>query len=139
MNTAVTYYSRTGNNRKLADAIAHAAGCTAAAIQEFKAAPVDLLIIGGSVYGGALDPALVDFITGLDPQHAKRAVLFTTCITRSHAIHFMKDLLQSKGIPVEDTFSCKGKFLFFNMRHPDKNDLCKAEEFATSLISREQP
>ena len=92
MNTAVTYYSKTGNNRKLADAIAHAAGCTATPITDFKMIPLDLLIIGGSVYGGALDPSL-DFITGLDPQYVKRTALFTTSITRSHAIRFMKDLL----------------------------------------------
>lgn len=136
MKIAVTYYSRTGNTKKVAEAAAKAAGCSAVPIAEFKPEAVDLLFIGGSIYGGALDPSLVSFISGLESKDIKSAALFSTCITHSNAIDSMKDLLGKKGIPVADTFTCKGKFLLFNIGRPKAADLEDAAKFAASVISK---
>lgn len=136
MNIAVTYYSRTGNTKKVAQAIAAAAGCSATPIADYKAGEIDLLFIGGSIYGGVLDPSLVSFIGGLDSKEIKKAALFSTCITHSNAIDVIKDLLKKQGIPADDSFNCKGKFLLFNLGRPNKADLEEAKKFAASVMSK---
>lgn len=134
MNTAVTYYSKTGHTKKVAEAIAKAAGCSAADIAGYKAAPVDVLFIGGSIYGGSLEPSLASFISGLDPKEVRSAALFTTYIKEANAVGLMKQLLGQKGIPVSAVFSCKGQFLLFNRKHPDAADLEEASKFAASVV-----
>lgn len=136
MKTAVTYYSKTGNTKKIAEAIAQAAGCGAVPIADILDDKVDILFIGGSIYGGALDPSLVSFIGGLDAKKIKRAALFSTYISDPKAIGIMKDLLSKQGIPVADSFSCKGKFLLFNLKRPDAADLENAKKFAASVTGK---
>lgn len=136
MKTAVTYYSKTKNTKRIAEAIAQAAGCTAVPIADILDDTVDMLFIGGSIYGGALDPSLVSFIGGLDAKKIKRAALFSTYISVPNALGLMKGLLKSQGIPVADSFSCKGKFLLFNMKRPDAADFDDAKKFAASVISK---
>lgn len=136
MKTAVTYYSRTGNTKKVANVIAEAAGCSAVPIADISDDTVDMLFIGGARYGGALDPSLVSFLNGLDSKKIKRAALFSTYAFESKALALMKDLLSKQGIPVAATFSCKGKFLLFNMKRPGAADLEDAKKFASSVISK---
>ncbi len=136
MKTAVTYYSKTGNTKKIAGAIADAAGCSAIPIADISDDTVDMLFIGGSIYGGALDPALVSFISGLDAKKIKRAAVFSTYISVPKALDLMKELLKSKGIPVADSFSCKGKFLLFNLKRPGAADLEDAKKFAALVTGK---
>ncbi len=95
-----------------------------------------MLFIGGSIYGGALDPSLVSFIGGLDAKKIKRAALFSTYIKEPKALGLMKDMLSRQGIAVKDEFSCKGQFLFMNRKHPDSVDLEEAKKFAVSVIGK---
>jgi flavodoxin len=136
MITTVTYFSRTGNTRKIAEAVAEAAGCDAIPIADISDDTVDMLFIGGAIYGGVLDPSLVSFISGLDSKKIKRAALFSTYISRPKALDLMKDLLKKQGIPIADSFACKGKFLFFNIRRPGSADLQGAKKFAASVTSK---
>jgi flavodoxin len=136
MKTAVTYYSKTGHTKKIAEAIAQAAGCGAVTIADISVDTVDMLFIGGSIYGGALDPSLVLFIGGLDAKKIKRAAVFSTYIKEPKALGLMKDILSKQGIPVKDEFSCKGQFLFMNRKHPDSADLEEAKKFAASVIGK---
>ena len=136
MKTAVTYYTKTGNTKKVANAIAAAAGCSAIPIADILDDTVDMLFIGGSIYGGVLDPSLVSFIGGLDSKKIKRAALFSTYISEPKALVLMKDLLSKQGIPVTATFSCKGKFLLFNMKRPGDADLEEAKKYAVSVIAK---
>jgi flavodoxin len=136
MKTAVTYYSKTGNTKKIAEAIAQAAGCTAVPIADILDDTVDMLFIGGAIYGSKLDPSLASFIGGLDPKKIKRAALFSTYVSADRATGFMKDLLSKQGIPVTGSFSCKGKFLFWGRKHPNETDLEDAKKFAASVIGK---
>lgn len=137
MNIAVTYYSKTGHTKKVAETIAKAAGCSAADIAGYKkAAPVDLMFIGGAIYGGALETTLAAFISGLDPKDVGSVVLFSTYIKEANAIGLMKQLLAEKGIPVKDVFSCKGQFLLFNRKRPNAADLEEAAKFAASVAGK---
>jgi flavodoxin len=136
MNIAVTYFSKTGNTKKVADAIANAAGVKAIPASEYQAAPADLLFIGGAIYGGAIDPAFAAFLDTLDAQAIKSTALFCTYMSSPKARDQMKAVLAAKGIPVAATFTCKGKFLLFNRKHPSEADLGEAREFAAKLVAQ---
>lgn len=140
MNTGVVYFSRTGSTKKLAKAIASAAGCSEADVSGFDFGKAyDILFIGGAVYGGKLDPSLLQFIEDLDPTKVKRAALFTTYTFGESATGMMKALLKEKGIDTEDkVYICKGKFLFFNSKSPNEKDFEDAGKFAEQMINPER-
>jgi len=137
MSTAVLYHSVTGNTKKVAEAMAEAIGCTAQSVKEYSLdTKADLMFIGGAIYGGKLDAVLDSFMQALTPDKVKRVVLFSTCVKIAKAVELMKEQLQKKGIAVDDeSFFCKGKFLFMNLRHPSKADLEDAKTFAKNVIA----
>lgn len=137
MSTVVLYHSVSGNTKKVAEAIAEAAGCKAQPIKEYPLdSSADLMFIGGAIYGGKLDAVLDSFLHALTPEKTKRVVLFSTCIKEAKALGLMKELLQKQGVAVDEkSFSCKGKFLFMNLRHPNTVELENAKAFAKSVIA----
>lgn len=78
MNTAVRYFTRGGNTKKVADAIANAAGVEAKDCSASLTETVDLLFLGGSVYWGGIDKNLIQFIEKLDPAMVKCVAVFGT-------------------------------------------------------------
>lgn len=105
MNVAVRYYSRSGNTKAVADAIAKAAGVEAVSVDAADAAvtePVDVLFIGGALYAYGLDGHLKDFLKTLKKDHVKKAVVFSTSRFSKHALGLLKKGLSAAGIPVED-------------------------------------
>ncbi len=138
MSTAVIYHSVSGNTKKVANAIAEAAGCSAQPVKEYPLdAKADMLFIGGAIYGGKLDAVMDSFLQSLTPEKVKRAVLFTTCIKDAKALGLMKELLQKQGVAVDsESFTCKGKFLFLNLGHPNKAELAEAQAFAKEIVGK---
>ena len=139
MSASVRYQSTTGNTKKVASAIARAAGCEAEPVAGTAVSePVDVLFLGAAVHGGAVDPSVSAFIAGLDPTLVSRVALFSTGFeeSRGKATDIMRDLLTSRGISVADAcYFCKGRFVLFNRTHPDAADLKAAEEFARSILA----
>lgn len=138
--TAVAYYSKTGSTGKVACAMAQALGCFAYEIKDYPADQnIDLLFIGGAIYGGQIDPALVTFIETLDPKKVGQAAVFATYAsvhaqTEGKAEALIQSALEKRGIPsVSETFKCKGRFLFLNGKHPDEASLQNARMFAAAL------
>jgi len=130
-------HSRTGNTRQLAEAIAEEVGCRAedadnARIEE----PVDLLFVGGAVYATyqhGYHPAIRQFLKDVDKRKVKKVAVLVT-FAFSDSIGKLENLVTNAGLALAgEKFACKGKFLFFNLRHPDKNDLQKAKEFARRM------
>ncbi len=70
MKKAVRYYSRLGNTKTIAEAIAAGAGVEAVSITDEPAltAPVDVLFLGGAPYANIMDPALRAYAEKLDPR-----------------------------------------------------------------------
>lgn len=136
MNAAVVYFSRTCNTKKVAEAMAQTIGCKATGIAEFDAqASYDLLLVGGAVYGGKLDPAMAQFLSSLDAAKVRRAVVFSTYFMGETAIGMMKSALKERGIPVDErTFCCKGKFLFMHRDCPGEAEIAQTREFALALL-----
>ena len=105
MSVAVRYYSRSGNTKALAYAIADAAGVEAVSTDSENAAieePVDVLFIGGALYAYGIDSNLKDYLKTLKASDAKKAVVFSTSWISKHAIDLIKKGLAEAGIPVEE-------------------------------------
>lgn len=107
MKTAVRYYSRSGNTKALAEAIAKEANVTAVSVDRADAAikePVDVLFIGGALYAYGLDSHLKTYLKSLKKGDAKKAVVFSTSWISKHSVDLIKKGLHKAGIPVMEEF-----------------------------------
>ena len=66
MKVAVRYYTKTGNTKRLAEAIAAAAGTEALPISTPVTEQVDVLFLGNSYYAFTIDPEVRTFVRNLD-------------------------------------------------------------------------
>ncbi|MBR1853461.1 MAG: flavodoxin [Lachnospiraceae bacterium] len=130
MSVAVRYYSRSGNTRAVAEAIAKAAGEVAVSVDAKGAKieqPVDVLFIGGALYAYGIDSHLKDYLKTLTKEDAKKAVVFSTSWISKHSIDLIKKGLMEAGIPVEEeAFHVKSK--------PSEKNLDEAAEFASRFL-----
>ena len=78
MKIAVRYYTKTGNTKRLAEAVAEALGVEALPITEPVTEPVDLLLLGNSYYAFTIDPEVRTFIRSLDRTMVGRIANFGT-------------------------------------------------------------
>lgn len=140
MSVRVFYHSLTGNTKKVAEAIAHTVGCTPEAVGAATVSePVDILFLGAAVHGGDIDASVKKFIEGLDPVLVKQVAVFSTGFpeNKEKAVGITKGLLAQRGIAVTDKcYFCRGKFLLFNRKSPDDQDLKGAEEFARNVLAQ---
>lgn len=135
MNIAVRYYSRGGNTKKLAAAIAKEAGVAAENCSAPLTEAVDILFLGGSIYGIAIDPALKEFIANLDASKVGRAAVFASSAIKKAPQREIEDLLRQKNIPVSShSFSCKGAFAFLHRGRPNGVDDKQAAAFARTVL-----
>jgi flavorubredoxin len=130
MNVAVRYYSRSGNTKALADAMARAAGVPAISVDAPEAKldePVDVLFIGGALYAYGLDSHLKEYLKTLKREDARKAVIFSTSWISKHSLDLLRKGLEEAGIPVEaETFYVKSK--------PSEEQLKQAEAFAEKYL-----
>lgn len=129
MSVAVRYYSRSGNTKALAEAIAGACDVTAVSVDGPSAAidePVDVLFVGGALYAYGIDAHLKDFLASLKPGIAKKAVVFSTSWVSKHALDLIRKGLTSAGIAVVDeTLYVRNK--------PSEQQLADAAAFAKGI------
>ena len=107
MNIAVRYYSRSGNTKVVAEAIAEAVGADAVSVDNSKAEiaePVDVLFIGGALYAYGLDKHLKDYLKTLNKENVKKAVVFSTSWLSKHSVELIKKGLSDNGITVEEEY-----------------------------------
>ena len=103
MKCAVRYYSRSGNTRLLAEAIADELGVEAVSADSSDATisgHIDVLFIGGALYAYGLDKKLVSYSRTLDGDMVGRAVLFSTTWLSKHSFDLMRKELEARGIAV---------------------------------------
>lgn len=138
MHIEVRYFTRSGNTKRLADAIGGAVSVAAKPISESLSVQVDLLFLGGSVYAGGIDSALKAFIDGLTPAMVKKVAVFSTAAVVESAYKQMKKQLDAKGISViNKEFHCRGSFTVMHRNRPNANDLENAANFAVDVLAAE--
>jgi flavodoxin len=136
MNIEVRYLSKSGNTKKVAEAIAEAVGVLAMPTDEPVKTDTDLLFLGGAIYAFGLDEGMARFISSL-PKTLGHIALFSTTAVVPSAAPKMKALIVEQGISVlDDEFHCWGAFTFMHAGRPNANDLEKAATFAKRVVAR---
>lgn len=134
MKIAVRYYSRSGNTKKLAKAIAKAVDAEAKTTDEPLTEDVDILFLGSSVYANGVDGNIKTFIQNLDVKVGK-VVNFSTAALVKSTYKQVGRLLAEKHIPLaQEEFYCRGSFAMLHKGRPDEKDLKDAMSFAASII-----
>ena len=104
---AVRYFSRSGNTKAVAQAMAQAIGAQAISTDAPEASleeKADILFIGGALYAYGLDENLSAYLEALDAEKVGKAVVFSTSWISKHAGDLIKQALEKKGIEVADSF-----------------------------------
>ncbi|MBO4406598.1 MAG: flavodoxin [Clostridia bacterium] len=127
---AVRYYTRSGNTKKLASAVARAVKVGEKTVMEDLPGKTDLLFLGCSVYAGRFHPAVGEFLVR-NVEKIGTIVLFGTSASGQTVKKRMKKLLETTDVKVlDEEFSCPGRFLFLHKSRPDQDDLKAAAAFA---------
>lgn len=134
MKIAVRYYSRSGNTKKIAEAIAGAVGAEAKTISEPLTEDVDILFLGSAPYAFNVDDEVKNFIGNINVSVGK-VINFSTAAVISSTRKYVEKLLAEKNIPVaKEEFSCRGTFAMLHKGKPDENDCKAAADFARKII-----
>ena len=134
MKIAVRYYTKTGNTRRLAEAIANAVGAEALPISAPVTEQTDILFLGNSYYAFTIDPEVRDFIRSLDKNKVGRIVNFGSAAMLNSTYKKVKAEADKVGIPMDEReFHCKGEFKGIYKGRPNDEDLKAAAEFAKRI------
>ena len=135
MKYAVRYYTKTGNTKKLAEAIADALGVTAQPLSEPVKEAVDLLFFGNSYYAFNIDPEVRSFIRSLYKSKVGKIVNFGSAALLNSTFKRVKAEAEKAGIPMADQeFHCRGEFKGVHKGRPNEEDLKAAAAFAKSFM-----
>lgn len=138
MTYAVRYYTKTGNTRRLAEAIAKELGVEAHPLEIPITEKVDLLFLGNSYYAFSIDPEVRRFISVLDKNKVGRIVNFGSAAMLNSTFKKVKAEAEKVGIPMyEKEFHCKGEFKGIHKGRPNDADIAAAVEFARKIKAKE--
>lgn len=136
MNIAIRYYTRSGNTKKLAEAVAQAVAVEAMDVAVPLAEKADVLFLGTSYYAFDADEAVKKFITDNKDKIGKIVCFGTSAMMKSMKKPVTK-VAATVGVPVaEDEFHCRGQFGKLHKGRPNEKDLEAVKAFAKSVISR---
>lgn len=138
MIVEVRYFTKTGNTRKLAEAIADEVGVVAKTFEEPIVGEIDVLFLGSSVYAAGVDGEVKRFIATLDGK-VKKVVAFSTAALLPSTYAQVRKLVEAQGVRVADEeFHCRGSFTFMHKGKPDSEDLKNARTFARNVVASER-
>ncbi len=137
MKAAVRYYTKTGNTKKLAEAIAEAIGVEAKPISEGLDEHVDALFLCNSVYAANIDKDVKYFVAS-NMENIGCVVNVSTAALINSTYGRMCDLCKALGVQISGSeFHCKGEFKFMHKGRPNEEDLENARQFAKNLLGIE--
>jgi len=135
MKVAVRYYTKTGNTKRLAEAIAGAVGVEALPISTPVTEQVDVLFLGNSYYAFSIDPKVRDFVRALDKSKVGRIVNFGSAAMLNSTYKKVKAEADKVGIQMDEReFHCKGEFKGIHKGRPNQYDLTAAAAFAGKIV-----
>lgn len=136
MKVAVRYYTKTGNTKRLAEAVAEAVNVKAETIDVPVNEYVDILFLGNSYYAFSIDPEVRKFVASLDKDKVGRIVNFGSAAMLNSTYKKVKAEADKVGIAMDEReFHCKGEFKGIHKGKPDASDLLAASEFAKAIIT----
>ena len=131
MTYAVRYYTKTGNTRRLAEAMAKELGVEALPISEPVNETVDYLFLGNSYYAFNIDPEVKAFVASLEKEKIGKIVNFGSAAMLNSTYKKVKAEADKVGIPMDDKeFHCKGEFKGIHKGRPNDSDIADAVQFA---------
>ena len=137
MTYTVRYYTKTGNTKKLAEAIAKELGVEALPISEPVNEKVDLLILANSYYAFNIDPEVRAFVASLDKAMIGKIVNFGSAAMLNSTYKKVKAEADKVGIPMDEKeFHCKGEFKGLRKGRPNEEDIQAAVQFARQYTNR---
>ena len=132
---AVRYYTKTGNTKRLAEAIAEAVGVEALPISQPVTEKVDILFLGNSYYAFSIDPEVREFVRSLDKELVGKIVNFGTAAMLNSTYKKVKAVADKVGVPMDEReFHCRGEFKGAHKGRPNEADLKAAVEFAKGIV-----
>lgn len=135
MRIAVRYYTKTGNTKRLAEAVGKAIGVEALPISEPISEPVDILFLGNSYYAFSIDPEVRDFVRSLDKSLVGKIINFGSAAMLNSTYKKVKAEADKVGIPMDEReFHCKGEFKNLHKGRPNDEDLKAVSEFAKRIV-----
>lgn len=135
MNIAVRYYTKSGNTKRLAEAVADALNVKAEPISVPVSEPVDILFLGNSYYAFSIDPEVRDFVRSLDKNKVGKIVNFGSAAMLNSTWKKVKAEADKLGIPMDEReFHCKGEFKGLHKGRPNEEDLNAAAAFAKEIV-----
>ena len=134
MSIAIRYFSRGGNTKKLAEAIASAVGVEAATVNQPLSEKVDILFLGSSVYAAGVDESIKRFLAD-NKENIGTIVNFSTAALIPSTYNQVKKLASEHGIAIsEQEFHCRGSFSLLHRGHPNAEDCKNVEAFAKKVV-----
>jgi flavodoxin len=135
MKIAVRYYTKTGNTKRLAEAIAKAVGVEALPITAPVTESVDILFLGNSYYAFTIDPEVRRFVESLEKEKVGKIVNFGSAAMMNSTWKKVKAVADKVDIPMDEReFHCKGEFKGLHKGKPDETDLVAAAAFAKKIV-----
>ena len=136
MKIAVRYYTKTGNTKRLAEAVAEAVGVEALPISVPVTEPADILFLGNSYYAFSIDPEVRAFLKALPKDKVGRIVNFGSAAMLNSTWKKVKAEADKRGIPMDQReFHCRGEFKGVHKGRPNEDDLKAAAAFAKAIAA----
>ncbi len=135
MKIAVRYYTKMGNTKRLAEAVAKAVGTEALPISAPVTEHVDILFLGNSYYAFTIDPEVRACIRSLNKNMMGKIVNFGSAAMMNSTWKKVKAEADKAGIPMDEReFHCKGEFKGIHKGRPNEEDLKAAGKFARNIV-----
>ena len=136
MKIAVRYYTKTGNTKRLAEAIAAAVGVEALPLGAPLEEPVDILFLGNSYYAFSIDPEVRQYVQSLKSEQVGKIVNFGSAAMLNSTYKKVKAEADKVGIAMDEReFHCKGEFKGVHKGRPNEDDLAAAADFARKIAA----
>ena len=134
MKVAVRYYSRSGNTKKLADAVAEVAGVKAESVDVKLTEDVDVLFIANSLYWHGIDKNVKKFLTNPGAKIGKLVNVSTASLTDTTYPQMQKIADKLSLNLASEEFHCKGQFKNLHKGRPNEDDIKQVKEFAHKIV-----
>ena len=135
MKIAIRYYTKTGNTKKMAEALSEAVGVEALTVDSPLTEDVDILFLGSAVYAAGVDAKVKEFIENINVNVGK-IVNFSSAALIESTYKQVKKIAENNNITMaEEEFHCRGSFKLVHRGRPNNEDLRNLQEFGKKIVS----